>query len=123
VAYFTDWLGVAGGQSVRVSVFHQIADTRRWDIGTYVALDYVTHKTAQYYYGVRPEEATSTRPSYDPRNAFDALVGVSGAYKLNSRYAVMFSTSVNVLGTGAASSPIVEKRNGMITYLGLALTY
>lgn len=120
LAYFTDWSNVGGGQSVRLSIFDQLIDTTRWDVGTFVAWDYATHQTAQYYYGVRPQEATSTRPVFDPADALESSLGLSGAYKFTRRYAVMFEASVTVLGGPAANSPIVERKSALVGYLGFA---
>lgn len=119
IAYFADWSGVSGGGAVNVSLFHPLLDDQHWDLGSFVGVEYVTHKTAQYYYGVRPDEATTMRPAYDPQNAVTSYAGTSGAYRLDQQYAILFGATLTSLSAAAADSPIVERKRGAVVYLGL----
>lgn len=122
-AYFADWTETSGGQSLQLSFYHQLLDSGPWDLGAYVDFDRANSKIVQYYFGVRTDEATATRPSYQPGDAVNSSLGFSGAYKLNKRYALLFGGEMTFLGSAAADSPIVERSNGFTGYLGLGLIF
>ena len=123
VDYFTDGSDVNDGRSFRLSIFRQLMDSEHWDVGTYLDFDHIDSRIARYYFGVRANEATATRPVYQPDATTNSSFGFSGAYKLNKTYAILFSSEVGVLGTSAAKSPIVQQRTGFISYFGLGLVF
>jgi len=123
VAYFTDWSDTSGGQSLRFSMDHQLIDEGPWDLSAYLDLDYANAKIVQYYFGVRSDEATATRPSYQPGAAVISSLGFSGAYKLNKNYALLFGSELTSLGAAAADSPIVQRKTGLTSYFGLGLVF
>jgi MipA family protein len=122
-AYFTDWSNTSGSQSWRLSVDRQLVDKGRWDISTYLDLDRADASIVQYYFGVRPDEATATRPSYQPGATVMSDLGLFCAYKLNKNYALLFGGQLNYLGRAAADSPIVQQRTNVIGYFGLGLVF
>lgn len=123
IAYYYDWSGVTGGRSVRFSAYHQLWDNASWDVGAYLDLDHINNNTTAYYYGVRPDEATPSRPVYNPGGTTNSAIGFSGAYKLNDTYALLFGGEANKLGTAAVNSPIVERRVGITGYFGVGLIF
>ncbi len=123
VAYFTDWTGAGGGQSLRFYLMHQLADNTRWDISTYAGFEKDSGKTVRYYFGVRSDEATTDRPFYQPGSSLNPILGFNGAYKFGNGYALMFGTNALFLGAGAADSPIVERKRELTAYLGLGLVF
>ncbi len=122
-AYFTDWSDASGGQSLRFSMNRQLIDKGPWDLSAYLDLDYANAKIVQYYFGVRADEATATRPSYRPGATVISSLGFSGAYKLNKDYALLFGGELSSLGAAAADSPIVQRRTGLTSYFGLGLVF
>lgn len=120
-AYFTDWSNTSGGRSFRFSMGRQLANSGPWDLGVYVDLDYADARIAQYYFGVRTDESTATRPAYRPGAALISFLGFSGAYKLDMRHALLFGGEMSRLG--AAASPIVRRRTGAMGYFGLGLVF
>jgi outer membrane protein len=122
-AYFRDLSGASGGQSLQLSFYHQLIDNGPWDVGAYVDFDRANRKIVQYYFGVRADEITATRPYYQPGGTVNSSLGLSGAYKLNKKYALLFGGELNYLGAAAADSPIVEQRNGYMGYIGLGLIF
>jgi outer membrane protein len=123
VAYFTDWSDTSGGQSLQFSIDHQLIDEGPWDLSAYLDLDYANANIVQYYFGVRANEATATRPAYQPGAAVNSSLGFTGAYKLNKDYALLFGGEVTALGATAAASPIVQRRTGLMSYFGVGLVF
>ena len=122
-AYFTDWSSTSGGQSFDLAVDRDLLERGPWDISAYVDFNYADAKITRYYFGVRADEATPTRPYYQPGAAVTSSVGLTGAYLLNKKYALLFGGELSSLGAAAADSPIVQRRNGLMAYLGLGLVF
>jgi len=122
-AYFTDWSDTSGGRSWRLSADRQLVDDGRWDISAYLDLDHADSRIVQYYFGVPPDEATAARPSYRPGATVISGLGLSGAYLLNKNHALLFGGELTYLGAAAADSPIVQRRSGVMGYLGLGLAF
>lgn len=122
-AYFADWSDTSGGHSWRLSVERQLVDNGHWDISAYLDLDRADASIVQYYFGVRPDEATATRPSYQPGATVMSALGLFGAYKMSKTYALLFGGELTYLGRDAADSPIVQQRSGVMSYLGLGLVF
>ena len=119
VAVFGDVNGASGGASLRVGAYRQLIDSSRWDAGVYAGIDRANAKVANYYFGVRGDEATPARPFYQPGAVTHLTVGVSTAYRFSQRHALLFGVQTTRLGAGAAASPIAEVRNAAIAYVGL----
>lgn len=119
LAWFGDVNGSSRGQSVRASVWRQFIDSGAWDLGGYVSADRSSARVVDYFFGVRPDEATAARAAYSPGAATHWTAGVSGAYRFSPRYALVFGVQSTRLGASAAASPITETRGTPMGYLGL----
>ena len=118
VAYFRDLAHSSSGNSLRASVYKPLVKQGRWDIGALLAFDIMSDRVTNYYFGVRPTEATQKRPSYQPGHATSPAVGLSGNYKFDKQYAFMFGVISTHLPGSVAASPIVETRRASTWYLG-----
>lgn len=79
-------------------------------------------KTNNYYFGVRPAEATAQRPAYTAGSTVNLQLGVNGVYLLG-RGSLLFGAIGNWLGDEAAQSPIVETRFQPIAYVGYGINF
>lgn len=123
IAYFTDWTGAGGGQSLRFYLIRQLIDSSHWDISAYAGFQRDSTDTVRYYFGVPADEATPDRPLYRPGASLNPNVGVNGAYKFGNRYALLFGADALFLGAAAADSPIVERKRELTAYLGVGLVF
>jgi MipA family protein len=123
IAYFTDWTGAGGGQSLRFYLIRQLIDSSHWDISAYGGFQRDSAKTVRYYFGVPADEATADRPFYQPGASLNPNVGINGAYKFGNGYALMFGADALFLGAAAANSPIVERGRELTAYLGVGLVF
>jgi outer membrane protein len=119
LAWFGDASGNSHGSSLRASVYRQLVDSARWDVGVYAGLDRASAKVVNYYFGVRGDEVTANRAGYQPGAATQANLGLSAAWKFGDRQALMFGLQGTRLGGAAGNSPIAETRNAGIAYVGL----
>lgn len=119
LAWVGDVSGASRGTALRAAAYRQVLDTGRWDLGAYVGVDRAGAKVVNYYFGVRADEATGARPAYQPGAATHWTLGLSAAYKLDERHAILFGLQGTRLGAAAGSSPIAETRNAAVAYAGL----
>lgn len=76
-----------------------------------------------YYYGVRPSEATATRPAYEPGSGVNTELGLSAVYRLSTRWRMIGNISGKHWSSGVRASPIVEDRKQLAGQLGLAYDF
>jgi len=119
LAWFGDASGQSRGSSVRAAVYRQFIDSARWDVGGYIGLDRSSARVVNHYFGVRAEEVAAGRPLYQPGSATHWMVGLSAAWRLGDRYALLMGLQDTRLGGAAAASPIAETRHAAFGYLGL----
>lgn len=87
----------------------------------YATLSLRNAKLNNYYYGVQPGEATTTRPAYEPGAGANLEFGVMAAYRLTSRWQVFGGVSATQLASGIGDSPVVER--SVLPYASLGLMY
>jgi outer membrane protein len=87
----------------------------------YVTLAWRDAKLNDYYYGVRPEEATADRPAYSPGSGLNLEIGALAAYRLTERWQVLAGAGVTRWSNGVSESPVVD--NGTQFYWMLGLMY
>jgi outer membrane protein len=119
LAYFGDISDASKGMSAHGSLYKQFVNSPRWDFGAYTGFDRIDARITNYYFGVPASEVTVDRALYQPGAATHWQSGISGAYKFNRPYVLMFGVQNSRLGAAAANSPIVETRNVLMGYLGL----
>jgi outer membrane protein len=63
-----------------------------------------------YYYGVRPGEATPDRPAYEAGAGANLEFGVQATYRLNANWQLLGGVSVVQMSSAIRNSPVVEDR-------------
>lgn len=76
-----------------------------------------------YYYGVRPGEATPDRAAYSPGTGLNTTLGLFGSYDLTQRWRLLAGVSATVLDRQIKDSPIVQKRVLPGVYVGAAYDF
>ncbi|MGQ0511605.1 MAG: MipA/OmpV family protein [Betaproteobacteria bacterium] len=76
-------------------------------------------KLNNYYYGVRPGEATATRPAYEPGAGSNLQLGLYGAYSLSERWRLLGGVSATRWPDRVRDSPIVADRTENAVMVGL----
>ena len=85
----------------------------------YVTLAWRDADLNDYYYGVRPEEATPERPAYAPGAGLNVELGVLAAYRVAERWQVLAAAGVTRWSSGVRDSPVVERGTQAQFSLGL----
>ena len=118
----SDVAGGSGGHEVRLGYRHD------WKIGklqlqpklVFAARD---AKLNNYYFGVRPAEATPTRPAYEPGSGVNVELGLSATYPLSDRWRLIGGVSAKRWPSSVRASPVVENRTQLAGQLGLAYDF
>jgi outer membrane protein len=76
-----------------------------------------------YYYGVRPSEATPTRPAYLPGSGVDWTLGLAAYYEMTERWRLLGAVGVTVADSRVRNSPVVEDKPQHNAMLGLAYDF
>lgn len=107
-----DALGDASGKSkghqLKLSAEHDFS-FGRFQLTPYAAAIVRDAKYVDYYFGVRPNEATSTRSAYVGRRTTDGEVGVRLGYAVAPRQTLLLDVSTEFFGSAVKASPIVDR--------------
>ena len=86
-----------------------------------VMLSWRDGKLNNYYYGVRPDEATATRPAYEAGAGMNLQFALYATYPLAERWKVLAGVAATQWSGSVRHSPIVE--SGLQTTVSLGLLY
>lgn len=103
-----DVSGHSKGRQLKLGVEHdfQVGGFRMTPYASAMSRD---GKYVGYYFGVRPDEATSTRPAYAGRRTTDAEAGLRLAYPIAPRQTILLDARAEFLGSAVKDSPIVDR--------------
>ena len=118
LGYLHDITGASEGGLVRILGFKRMEITSHFGVETFVGLELMDSRVANYYYGVGSNETTATRPFYQPGSGADVNAGLHFNYDFGQRSTILFGYEATRLGDSLANSPIVEKRMSYLFYLG-----
>jgi outer membrane protein len=121
LGYFYDLNNTSHGGYVDALFNRPFINDGRWDVSGTIELSRLDSKAVNYQFGVTPSEVTPTRPLYQPGATTNVTLWATGQYNLTKGYALMFGANVTRLGDAAAHSPIVERRQAPLFYLGFGI--
>ncbi|GGO64457.1 hypothetical protein GCM10010982_03940 [Bowmanella pacifica] len=87
--------------------YNYVIQARNWDIQLTLGLNLYSRALVDYYFGIRPFEATPTRPVYKGKAAYRLHLGVSSLYPINENWLLELGFGVNQYSRGVSDSPIV----------------
>lgn len=74
-----------------------------------VSVKYLSSDYSNYYFGVTPQEATTTYPEYQPGSSVNTSVGLSLGFELSPRWLLQTRIGVEFLDSAVEQSPIVDR--------------
>ncbi|MEM9380103.1 MAG: MipA/OmpV family protein [Planctomycetota bacterium] len=86
-----------------------------------IGVQWQSSNLADYYFGVRPEEARPGRPAYTTGSALNLEFGLTSRYLINRRTALVVVLRQRYLDESITDSPIVDEN--FITSFIVSLTY
>ncbi len=104
----TDALAQHEGQEFRVT-YAKPFKFEKSKVSPSVGFALLSNNLADYYYGVRDDEARPGRPAYDPGASVNWFVGLDANYQLNDNWTLLTSITYYWLDSNIRNSPIVDK--------------
>jgi MipA family protein len=104
----TDALAQHEGQEFRVT-YAKPFKFEKSKISPFVGFALLSNNLADYYYGVRNDEARPGRPAYEPGASVNWFVGLDANYQLNDRWTLFTKITYYWLDSNIRNSPIVNK--------------
>lgn len=101
-----DMAGASHGSELRLGYRHERWWSGRLRLRPYVVAALRDTPLNNYYYGVRPEEATAQRPAYEPGAGVDLELGVQAAYRLTPRWQVLAGLALERPAGTVQESPV-----------------
>jgi len=109
VEYLVDASDGSHGRELRLGYKYPLRYGAWW-LRPYVTLGWRNGALNDYYYGVRPEEATAARPAYTAGAGVSPELGVYAAYSLTQRWSLIGGYSLKRWPVSVGDSPIVGNR-------------
>ncbi|MGH8738312.1 MAG: MipA/OmpV family protein [Burkholderiales bacterium] len=112
----------SGGNELRLGYSYDW-QRGRLRLRPYYTLSLRSARLNNYYYGVRPDEATPIRPAYGAGAGFNNELGLYGSYRLTERWRLLAGASVTRLSSEVLDSPIVKDRVVITSMVGAAYDF
>ena len=104
---FTDISNKSDGNSAQLNLAHPLRLAPRWHLIPSIGAEWLSDKVVDYYFGVKPGEATLARPAYVGTASVNLRAGVMLHYRLSREWSLFGGASYTRLGSGISDSPIV----------------
>ena len=118
LGYLRDVTGASRGGAARLVGGRRFEITEHFGLDAYLEAEWLDSRLANYYFGVGANEATPTRPAFQPGSDTDFVLGLHFNYDFGRRSTILFGYEATVLGNNIADSPIVVDRFNNLFYLG-----
>lgn len=102
-----DVSGVSHGGELKLGYSYDLHG-QRWTLRPDLTVSWRSANLNDYYYGVRPHEATPERPAYAPGSGVHVTAGVYGSYALLENWRLLGGLSVTALDGDVRRSPVVR---------------
>ena len=98
--------GASHGSELRAGYRYERWWQGRLRVRPYIVAALRDSRLNDYYYGVRPEEATPERAAYEPGAGLDVELGVQAAYRMAQRWQLVAGLALERPSAGVQDSPI-----------------
>lgn len=92
---------------------------KRWMLDTAVGISHKSDELVDYYYGVRPNEATQQRPAYTAGAATNPFIELNIAYMFSRKIIFISGLELSRLDDAIQNSPIIKLSTENIIYSGM----
>ncbi|MDP5052172.1 MAG: MipA/OmpV family protein, partial [Congregibacter sp.] len=89
-----------------------------WQLEPWAEYSWLSGDKADYYFGVREDEETDTRPAYVLTGGESWALGIAGRYSLYKHHQLNVNLSYRMYGDDIADSPIVANDTGANVQFG-----
>ncbi len=115
--------GRSQGQSATLRLSRRFVLGRRWSLTPSAVADWWSRDLADYYYGVDAGEVAAGAPAYEADGTVNLILALTGGYRLTKHWSLNAGVSYTRLGNGIADSPITDRRDNLLVFLGAGWTF
>jgi len=108
LTWFHDLLDNSNGTKVRLEL-GKFIKSGRWTVSPSVLAIWLSGDFNNYYYGVRTDEATPSRPAYTAGAGLDWAAQTYLMYDINERWHILGNLRADYLASTITNSPIVDQ--------------
>jgi outer membrane protein len=108
VSFISDALNRSNGQVLSLQAITGAPLGGRGVILFCIGAKYLNRDRTDYYYGVRPAEATLSRPAYSAPATWNIEINVTGIVNFGSRMRLFAKMDRESFGSGIKESPLVD---------------
>ncbi|MET0066863.1 MAG: MipA/OmpV family protein [Candidatus Thiodiazotropha sp.] len=105
------------GAKLEFALQHPVGS--RMVLEPYAGVRHLSADKADYYFGVKQDEARVGRPAYHPQAGNNAYLGIKTVYCVDDNWSLLGNIEQRVLDSDIAASPIVEDSRAVSAYLGV----
>jgi MipA family protein len=114
--------GEHGGQELLLTVRQTVA-LGGFPLTFGAGLRWQSADHAEYAWGVRPEEATATRPAYAPGDVLIPSLSIGTFLPVNDKTTIIATLQMDFLPDEVSSSPIVDQDSTTSVFVGITRTF
>ncbi|MBN2063957.1 MAG: MipA/OmpV family protein [Sedimentisphaerales bacterium] len=103
--------------------FKGVFEIEKLKVDISAGLSWRSDELNDYYFGVRPSEATADRPVYEPQGDLNYQLGCGWSYKLSDKWSLFNNYRVEFLADEIADSPLVDTDTTFSVMVGLAYQF
>lgn len=98
----------SNGNILKGSYAHMNQLSEKWILISNVGFNWFDDRYANYYYGVKNKEVTSTRSAYKLKNYFQPVVGFLPIYKINEHFTATIGGFFKYVPNEVSKSPTMK---------------
>jgi outer membrane protein len=118
ITALTDTLNRHDGYELKAS-WGTDYQNKRWMLDTAVGISHKSDALVDYYYGVRPDEATEQRPAYTAGAATNPFIELNLAYMFSRKIILISGLELSRLDKTIQNSPIIKRSTENVIYSGM----
>jgi outer membrane protein len=118
VSWLKDVSGHSKGSVASLDAEHGFRVAERFEITPHVEFARYDAKFVDYYYGVRADESTASRPAYLGKSSSEVRAGLRFGYLVTPHQRLLLDVSDGRLGAAITDSPVVDRKSVAEVRLG-----
>lgn len=119
-----DVSGRSGGNSASAKFAAMVPlDDRRFVLIPSMMASWESSDITNYYYGVSSNEATATRPEYNPASALNLAYGLTFKYQIAEHFGATLGYVLTKYARGVSDSPIVSRSTSSAVLTGISYVF
>lgn len=97
--------------------------SERWTLRPSLSAEWLSSKTVDYYYGVRPDETWGGAPLYTGRSTVNVNAALIGTARLSKNILLLAGAAYTRFGSGLTDSPLTSRKYNTLVFVGVGWVF